>query len=253
MNGTKRFDAKNLEFYPDVFADIINALLYKGEPVVKSEELMAAPTENLYLGKEGDIRNLYQDISKYVVENGKIKAQYSVENEIQAKKKMVLRKAGYEGAVYRQLFDGKVPEKIKRYIDDIRLHVFNMRKLPKEVRELFHSDMRIVVDYLAEGAEYTPSKKKIVHLEELLLLLSKISDDDRYKKLIQLVTQSGQKGGMSMCELLDKYEKRGREKGEEKLACLVDKLFNAGRVKDLQEIVKNIEYREQLYREYGIV
>lgn len=37
-----------------------------------------------------------------------------------------------------------------------------MRHLPESVRCLFKSDMRIVVDYLAEGAAYR-SDRKIVH------------------------------------------------------------------------------------------
>ena len=46
------------------------------------------------------------------------------------------------------------PGKVLSYIDDLKLHVFEMRKLPKEIRNLFQSDMRIVVDYLA-AVSYT--------------------------------------------------------------------------------------------------
>ena len=36
--GQKDLTQKNLEFYPDVFADIINALLYGGKPVLQPEK-----------------------------------------------------------------------------------------------------------------------------------------------------------------------------------------------------------------------
>lgn len=62
--GQKDLVQKNLEYFPDVFADIINALLYQGEQMVDAEELKAAPTENLYMGEAGKVKNLFQDVSK---------------------------------------------------------------------------------------------------------------------------------------------------------------------------------------------
>lgn len=294
--GQKDLVQKNLEYFPDVFADIINALLYQGEQMVDAEELKAAPTENLYMGEAGKVKNLFQDVSKYVMHDGKIEMQYSIENEMKAKRKTVLRKIGYDGAIYRQMYEAKevypvisivlywgggtwkqprklfqlfgdeMPEKAKLYVDNIRLHVFEMRNLPKTVRERFHSDMRIVVDYLAEGENYIPTKQKIVHVEALLLMLAAISKDNRYQEMIpKMLREEKEKGEITMCELIDKYEKRGErrgerrgekrgeKRGEEKMASLIEKLFALGREKEMQEVVKNIEYREQLYREFGIV
>lgn len=48
--GQKDLTAKELESKPDVFADIINALIYEGEQVLLPELLQAAPTETLYAG-----------------------------------------------------------------------------------------------------------------------------------------------------------------------------------------------------------
>ena len=57
----------------------------------------------------------------------------------------------------RQLMDrgsGKVAKTTWKYVDNMQLHVWEMRYLPQEVREHFQSDMRIVLDYLAEGNGY---------------------------------------------------------------------------------------------------
>ena len=34
--------------FPDIAADVINVLLYQGKEVVKSENLLAGPTETIY-------------------------------------------------------------------------------------------------------------------------------------------------------------------------------------------------------------
>lgn len=242
--GQKDLTEKNLEFYPDVFADIVNALLYKGEGVVQEKELQAAPTETLYTGKKR-LRNQFHDVSKYEMKCGEIRVQYTLENETSAKRKMVLRKAGYEGAVYREQYDGKEifpfvslvlfwgkrhwsapkslaqlwkkdtrDERWREYVDDISLHVYEMANLPEVIRQRFKSDMRIVVDYLAEGKNYVPSKQRIEHVEALLLMLKELTQDERYEEIISsLREEERETGGMSMCELLDKYENRGLERG----------------------------------------
>ena len=48
---------KNFEAFPDVAADIINALLHNGENVVTKENLMPAPTESIYEDKTKMLRN----------------------------------------------------------------------------------------------------------------------------------------------------------------------------------------------------
>ena len=52
--GQKDLVSKQLENYPDVFADIVNALVYDGKGVVLETELVSAPTETLYKGGSGE-------------------------------------------------------------------------------------------------------------------------------------------------------------------------------------------------------
>ena len=52
---------KNFETFPDVAADIINALLHNGKLVVTKENLLPAPTESIYTSGENRLRNQLQD------------------------------------------------------------------------------------------------------------------------------------------------------------------------------------------------
>ena len=48
--GQKDLVSKQLESYPDVFADIVNVFVYGGKRIVAEENLEPAPTETLYRG-----------------------------------------------------------------------------------------------------------------------------------------------------------------------------------------------------------
>lgn len=80
-----------------------------------------------------------------------------------------------------------------------------MCNLPPVVRGRFHSDMRIVVDYLAEGKNYIPTKQKLKHPEALLRMLQSLTGDERYFQIWNALREDEKKGGVTMCELLDKY------------------------------------------------
>ena len=103
--GQKDLTEKNLEYYPDVFADIVNALLYQGNQIVNSNELLPAPTETMYYSQSGKLRNQFHDVSKFATKHGTIQVQYTLENETRAARKMIFRRIGYEGAVYREQLD----------------------------------------------------------------------------------------------------------------------------------------------------
>lgn len=275
--GQKDLTQKSLESYPDVFSDVVNALLYRGERVLVPESLQPAPTETLYQDRQGLLRDQFHDVSRYEMENGRIRVQYTLENETTVNRRMVLRKAGYEGGVYRDQYDKvevypfvsmvlywgqsrwRAPRSIhqlfaskyfcREYVDNIRLHVYEMAHLSKEVRERFHSDMRIVVDYLAEGRDFVPTGQKIIHLEALLMMLSALTGDVRYEEIVsELQEEEKEKGGIGMCELLDKYENRGIEKGLE----LIKRLLNDGRNDEILQVVSDAEYQKRLLAEYGL-
>lgn len=56
---------KTLEAYNDVFADIMNGLLFQGQPVVSADALTDAFPFSVYKA-DGDIHEQERDVSKYL-------------------------------------------------------------------------------------------------------------------------------------------------------------------------------------------
>ena len=88
--------------------------------------------------------------------------------------------------------------------------------LLEETRRLFQSDMRIVVDYLAEGNSYC-SDRKIVHKEALIKLLRVLSGDENVEDTIFMMQEMKMKeeDDVKVCELFEQYRRSGREEGRE--------------------------------------
>ena len=153
--------------------------------------------------------------------------------------------------------EADLDENTWKYITNEKLHVYAMARLPKQVRNRFRSDMRIVVDYLSERQNYKPTSQKLAHPEALLLMLKSLTNDDRYIEMLTALTEEEKKGEITMCELLDKYEKRGMQKGvrqgELRLASLIEKLLPSNRMEDIKKVVSDKRYRKRLYEELGIL
>ena len=107
------------------------------------------------------------------------------------------------------------PQMAWKYVDELKVHVFEMRHLTKEIRELFKSDMRIVVDYLAEGKGYR-SNRKIVHKAALIKMINALSGerttDEDVKKWLE-ECRIKEEDEVKVCELFDQYERKGRAEG----------------------------------------
>ncbi|MBD5547975.1 MAG: hypothetical protein HDQ97_11335 [Lachnospiraceae bacterium] len=268
--------------FPDIAADVINVLLYQGKEVVKAENLLAGPTETIYQGWKKQ-RSQYEDLCKYELADGRVNIMYLIANQSRTDGKMLLRKAGYTGGVYREqyekktqgifpviefvlywgiprwrsscntrrLFRGrKLVDEAWKYIDELQLHVFEMRHLTKETRALFHSDMRIVVDYLAEGNQYR-SEKKIVHKAALIRMIKVLSGEMDTENIETWMEEQGirEEDEITVCELFDQYVRQG----ENRFAKLVQMLLEGGRNEDIKRAVSDQNYREQLYAETGMI
>ena len=62
--GGKDISEKILESYNDVFADIVNVLLFNGEKIIRPEELEDHSPRSAYKA-DGRIREMERDISKH--------------------------------------------------------------------------------------------------------------------------------------------------------------------------------------------
>ena len=248
----KDITEKILEDYPDVFADIVNGLLFNGETVIKPEELEDTKLRSAYRA-EGGLHELERDVAKRWKKNGIRIACVGFENQTTPDSRMVLRVYGYDGAEYRAqclevnkdelpyavvtlvLYFGyehrwtaprtlyeavNVPEEFKPYVPDMKINVFEIAWLSDEQVSRFKSDFRIVADYFIQkrkNGQYKATKDAIKHVNAVLQLLKVMEKDDRF----DLVSKNGGKEGgiRNMCDVIDRYLKEGEEKGEAKTIC----------------------------------
>ena len=249
MRGSKEKDItqKALEMYNDVFADIINVLLFNGENVVTEDSLTDVLQESI-LKIDGRIRAQYRDIAKYWY-NSKIKlSMFGLENQTKPEKLMPLRIFGYDGAEYtRQAknenskearypvitlvlyfgYNGRwchptnllelldIDKRIKPYVNDFKMNLFEIAYLDREKIDMFKSDFWILADYLYQmrvNKDYVASDTVIEHVDELLMLMSAMTKDYRFEETINEVKG---KEHVTMCEVLDRVEARGIAKGRE--------------------------------------
>ena len=116
----------------------------------------------------------------------------------------------------QRLFDeeGATADIIWKYVDDVQLHVWEMRHLPREIRELFQSDMRIIVDYLAEGDGYR-SDRKVIHKEATVKMLRVLSGDTNVDDTGDALKEMGikEEDEIRVCELFDQYTRKGIAQG----------------------------------------
>ena len=97
---------KHLEAYNDVFADIVNVLLFNGQRRVDPDDLRDTKARTLYKA-DGKLREQERDVSKLWVSEGIVISLIGFENQTEADRDMPLRVLGYDGADYRNQLSAK--------------------------------------------------------------------------------------------------------------------------------------------------
>ena len=93
---------KLLEDYEDVFADIVNVLVFDGEEVVRPNALEASNLRSQYkAASDGLLHEQERDVVKYWKDGDVRIGLIGLENQIKVEREMVLRVLGYDGAAYR--------------------------------------------------------------------------------------------------------------------------------------------------------
>ena len=228
---------KNFESYADVAADIVNALLHEGAMVVTSEDILTAATESLYADSTNTLHNQLEDVAKYHVTGGMPRALYLFANQMKVDKGMILRKAGYIGGEYRRQYEkqnhGLYP-------------VIELVLYWGMARWKASSDMRIVLDYLAEGNAYR-SDRKVIHKEATIKMLRVLSGDknvDDTEEILKAL-DIAEEDEISMCELFDQYTRRGISQGISKGIIIMCKDFNATYEDTLQKLKNKLNISEK--------
>ena len=243
--GAKDITEKTLESYNDVFADIVNVLMFQGHRLIREEELEERAPGSAYKA-DGKIHETERDVVKRWKKEDRDLAWIGRENQTASDPDMVLRIMEYDGAEYRAqlLKDGQkerypvvtlvlyfgydrhwsysaglrdrlqIPDGFKTYVSEYQINLLEIAYLTDEQLEMFESDFRIVADYFVQmrkNGEYHPEPRPIRHVRETLHMLSVLTGDNRFEE----VNNEGQEGVRTMCEVLDRAEKRGEQRGLE--------------------------------------
>mgnify|MGYP000941158052 CR=1 FL=1 len=293
----KDITQKMLEQYNDVFMDIVNVLLFNGEMVVRADDLIDLPTSSSKkIGRKINYQD--RDVAKYWQGNKINIAMFGLENQADPDKLMPLRVISYDGAEYGRQSNRKnrskqkypvitlvlylghngrwnypknilgivdVDDRLKPYVNDYKINLFEIAYLDEEKTALFKSDFRILVDYLHQlrtNNSYNPKDYTIKHINELLTLMSVMTGDKRFEDSIN---EANEKEAKYMCEVLDIIENRGIEKGLEEglekgrqegadmVSKLNELLLNEGNIDKLRRANTDKDYRYKLLREYNIL
>ena len=248
--GQKDITQKTLADYNDVFADIVNVLLFDGKQVVSADSLESVKDKSQYK-VDGTIHEEERDVSKLMREQNVKIAMLGLEHQTDDDADEPIRVIGYDGVSYRSqllhkqkerfpvvtlvLYFGTKPwkkgtslydvlsisDEWRPYVSDYKINLFEIAYLTPEQINLFQSDFRIVADYFVQlrtNKEYKPSNVVIQHVDAVLKLMSVLTDDDRFEQAAQEMNKSKKKSkkggsGTTMCDVLDRVEARGIEKG----------------------------------------
>ena len=241
----KDITEKNLEALNDVFADIVNVLLFKGEQVINEKDLEADTTKSMFKA-DGKIHEQERDVSKFW-KNGEIRISIlGIENQTAQDSDMPLRVISYDGASYKQqlldknqkkrypvatlvlyfgteekwskakhLYDCfEVPEKLKPFVNDYKINVFNIAFLSPKTISMFKSDFKIIAEYFRAkrlNQKYKDSKEKLKHANETLKMFSALTGDNSFEKVYN--EGNSKKGGITMCDVVKRIRDDGRTEG----------------------------------------
>ena len=274
--GEKDIAEKNLEAFNDVFADIVNVLLFKGNKLMKEKDLESAVKDSMFKA-DGKIHQQERDVSKFW-KNGEIRISIlGFENQTNPDKDMPLRVISYDGASYKQqLLDKKakqrypvativlyfgtkekwstpknlfgcfnVPEELKPFVNDYKINVFNIAWLSNKTIDKFQSDFKIVAKYFQSirvKKNYKGSTEEIKHVDALLKMLSALTGDNSFEEVYNVGNLD--KGGVTMCEVVEKIKNEGVLAGKAELIrkMLDAKLVTEQQIADLLKIsVKEVK------------
>lgn len=244
--GQKDISEKILEDYNDVFADIVNVLVFEGKEVIQAQTLSESLVHSQYKADDRKLHELERDVTKrWKVHNIEF-AVIGIENQTAVDKTMPFRVIGYDGAEYRkQILDKKrkqfapvitivlyfgtdhwdepksilesvdVPEGLEEFVNDYKFKVFEISWLTDEQLAMFRSDFGVVARFFVNkrrDPEHAADDKTIVkHVDEVLKLLSVMTGDRRYEEI--LAHPELTKGVSSMCNVAQILENKGIAKG----------------------------------------
>ena len=221
----KDLSEKKLEDYNDVFADILNTLLFKKDLILPSL-LEDGPSESVYKAAEKNLRGQYRDTFKYYKKAGIMLAGFGMENETEEEDNMPVRVMGYDYSAYRAQIDKggvrypiitivlnfsdkkwnkpihlkdmlEIPEGMGKFVQDYKIIVFDIAFLPDKTISQFKSTFKHVAHFFKNKRmldKYQPLNEEIEHLEAFLDLLKVFTGDKKYEEIKYSLLERQKKG-----------------------------------------------------------
>lgn len=249
--GDKDITEKILESYNDVFADIVNGIVFDGEQIVHEEDLTDA-TPFGYYKASGKVHAQERDIAKRWMAGNICISLIGLENQTEPDPYMPIRVLQYDAAAYRAqipragwknihpvttivlycgykrrwngprtlhgLLGMNIPPQMTPFINDYRINLVELAWMSEEeINRRFHGDFRIFVNHLMQKRRnrgYVPDRQVMRHAKEVLQLLTVMEHDHRYENAYNemvLRDPNGEKGAWNMDEVLDKAIAKGIE------------------------------------------
>ncbi len=246
---------KTLEAYNDVFADIINVLLFGGKLLVKEDELVDESPKSTYKA-DGKLHEQERDVAKYWRKGFVRIALYGLENQTDIDYDMPLRLFSYDGTAYRaQLLADKemkeksgkavprypvvtlvlyfgydrrwktprtlyecldIPEELEPFVNDYHMNLYEIAYLTDEQVQMFSSDFKIVADYFVQMRKNKNYTAPQATIKHVHELLQLMSVMTKDNRYEEVYSPDMKGGQTTMCDVLDRVENKGIEKGIQK-------------------------------------
>jgi hypothetical protein len=268
--GQKDISEKTLLEFNDVFSDVINGIIFKGEQKVLPEMLENMTVHSQYKTDNSKLHEQERDVAKYWKNKQTTLAIYGFEDESIPEKHMPVRLFSYDGAAYRSQLGAKqispvitlvlyfgtkqrwnaprnlkdlieIPEGLGDYVNDYHANIVEVAWLTEEEINRFKSDFRIVANFFRNkriNEDYIPDDPTVIkHVDEVLKLLAVMTGDDQYNVEIKNV----ENGGVSMCTVAQNL----RHQGANELADILVKLMEENRQEEAIQIIKDKNFRDE--------
>ncbi len=253
-----------------VFADIVNALLFKGEQIVNASDVQDYSIPRHYEEMAGmtdvrrDVVKMWHGVIIHVVCTGL--EDHALPDPHLPASLFIFASEGYDFQVQSgskerhpivnlvlyfgedKPWDGPlslkeslhVSERLSPFVNDFKFNLFQIPYLSREQADLFKSDFRLVADYYVqkrEGGCYHPDPAAFAENPEMLPVMKAITKDKRF-------TDNGE--GFSDGNESDVHS------SEAGMILLTRKLLEQDRVEDVRRACEDKEFRAQLKKELGI-
>lgn len=221
--GEKDITEKMLADYNDVFADIVNVLMFKGKRVIDEFALENIKDKSQFkINKQ--IHEEERDIAKIIKGQNIRIALLGLEHQTDIDEDEVFRVIAYDGVSYKSellnnrkerypvitlvLYFGEkrwnkakslyealdIKDEWKPYVNDYKINLFEISYLEPEQIQMFESDFKIVADYFVQmriNKNYVPSKETINHVDAVLKLMYVLTGNAEFEEMQNYQIEGG--------------------------------------------------------------